>query len=343
MNLHATVRLLAATALAALAAVGAFSTDASAQAPTPGSTTDAIEEPSSLPPTPEGFTVTAARAVAVANREQVVADSRSEYGRLNVSPSVEGSRWEVRYRDADPNGDGRVALVIVDGSTGDVAEAWNGAAAIWPMARGREGQFGHVLNAPFVWIPLSLIFLLGLTDFRRMRRVVHLDLLVLLSFGISHVFFNNAEIGVSVPLVYPALIYLLGRMLWIGFRGAGQGLRPTVPFAVLALAAVSLMAFRIALNIGDSGVIDVGYAGVVGADRISSGEPIYGSGAFPDNVPSGDTYGPANYYAYVPFELIFGWSGVWDSLLAARGAAIFFDLAAFAGMFMLGRNLGGSA
>ena len=52
------------------------------------------------------------------------------------------------------------------------------------MARGYEGQFGHLLNAPYVWIPLALIFFLGLFDFRRPRRIAHLDLLVLLSFGI---------------------------------------------------------------------------------------------------------------------------------------------------------------
>ena len=77
------------------------------------------------------------------------------------------------------------------------------------MARGKSGQFGHVLNAPYVWIPLALIFLLGLWDFRRWRKWVHLDLLVLLSFGISQAFFNAAEIGVSVPLYYPPLVYLL--------------------------------------------------------------------------------------------------------------------------------------
>ncbi len=72
------------------------------------------------------------------------------------------------------------------------------------MARGYEGQFGHLLNAPYVWIPLALIFLIGLFDFRRPGRIAHLDLLVLLSFGVSHYFFNRGEIGVSVPLVYPA-------------------------------------------------------------------------------------------------------------------------------------------
>ena len=112
--------------------------------------------------------------------------------------------------------------VIVDDATGTVRESWTGYQIAWQMARGYPDQFGHKLNAPYVWLPLAAIFLLGLFDFRRQRRIVHLDLLVLLSFGISEIFFNAGNIGVSVPLVYPPLVYLLARMLWVGFRGAGR-------------------------------------------------------------------------------------------------------------------------
>ncbi len=87
----------------------------------------------------------------------------------------------------------------------------------------------------------------------------------------------------------------------------------------------------------DSGAIDVGYAGVVGADRIAHGEPVYGN--FPSDVSQGDTYGPVNYYAYVPFERIWPWSGTWDDLPAAHGAAVFFDLATFALLLFLGRRI----
>ena len=143
------------------------------------------------------------------------------------------------------------------------------------MARGYEGTFGHLLNAAYVWIPLSLLFFFGLFDLRRPRKWVHLDLLVLLSFSISHIFFNNANIGVSVPLAYPPLLYLLARMLWIGFRGPpGEGLRPSAPVTWLAIATFFLLGFRVALNIADSGVIDVGYAGVIGADKVIHGEPL---------------------------------------------------------------------
>jgi uncharacterized membrane protein len=75
----------------------------------------------------------------------------------------------------------------------------------------------------------------------------------------------------------------------------------------------------------------------VGASHIAHGEPIYGH--FPDDVSQGDTYGPVNYYAYVPFERIWPWSGTWNDLPAAHGAAVFFDLASFALLILLGRRI----
>jgi hypothetical protein len=160
---------------------------------------------------------------------------------------------------------------------------------------------------------------------------------VLLSFGISEVYFNAGNIGVSVPLAYPPLLYLLARMIWIGFRGPGDGLRPSAPISWLMVATGFLIGFRIALNIADSGVIDVGYAGVIGADHLTHGQAIWNN--FSSDNPFGDTYGPFNYYAYVPFELVLPWGGSWDELPAAHAAAIFFDLATVAGLFLLGRRL----
>ena len=295
--------------------------------------------PSAYPDTPEGFKVSGPEAVRIANGDPNVAEVSADRGkrletRIEAKPP---EKWQVGYFD----GDEEVVQVHVDSQTGEIRESWTGDQVAWPMARGYEGQFGHALNAWYVWIPLAALFFFGLLDFRRPWRIVHLDLLVLLSFGISHYFFNHGEIGISVPLVYPPLIYLLVRMLWIGFRGLGKGdgLRPSAPIPFLAVACLFLIAFRVALNIADSGVIDVGYAGVIGAERITHGEPIYGEGAFPDDNPTGDTYGPANYYAYVPFEAVLPWSGEWDNLPAAHAAAIFFDLATVFGLFVLGGRL----
>ena len=324
--------IVAAPAAAAPAGTAPSKSVAGSTAPTP-----APAPPGVLPQTPEGFEISAREAIETANADPVVAEQTARYGRLTTAiQTTDDNAWQVGY-----TGDGReVAQVKVDGSTGAVLESLTGYQVAWPMARGYEGQFGHVLNAPYVWIPLCLIFLVGLFDWRRPLRIAHLDLLVLLSFSVSHVFFNRGEIGLSVPLAYPPLAYLLIRMLWIGFRGGGRGgLRPSLPVSWLAIAAVVLIAFRVTVNIADSGVIDVGYAGTIGADRITHGEPLYGEGVFPDDNRFGDTYGPVNYYAYVPFELAMPWDGTWDQLPASHAAAIAFDLAAVAGLFFCGVRL----
>jgi hypothetical protein len=277
--------------------------------------------------------INASKAVQVASHDPNVVKEREENGTLAHSANMVDGNWEVGWFAENKE----VALVIVDPVTGLVRESWTGYQVAWKMARGYSGAFGHKLNAPYVFGPLCAIFLLGLIDWRRLRRVANLDLLFLLGFGVSNFFFNRAEIGVSVPLQYLPLAYLFGRALWIGLRGRGEGIRPAWPAAWLLVAALFLMGFRIGLNMADSGAIDVGYAGVVGADRIAHGEPVYGN--FPADVSQGDTYGPVNYYAYVPFERIWPWSGTWNDLPAAHGAAVFFDLATFALLIALGRRI----
>jgi len=233
-----------------------------------------------------------------------------------------------------------VAQARIDDGLRAVTEAWTGHQVAWSMARGYEGAFGRTLNAPYVWIPLCLLFLAPFIDPRRPLRMLHLDLLVLLAFGFSHYFFNRGEIGVSVPLVYPVLAYLLARLLWVGARRRERpgSLIPVVPLAWVALAIVFLTAFRVGLNVVDSNVIDVGYAGVIGADRIADGDGLYGPG-FADDVEHGDTYGPLTYLAYVPFEQAMPWSGSWDDLPAAHGAAVAFDLLTLAALMLLGLRL----
>jgi hypothetical protein len=280
-----------------------------------------------------GDRVSEAGAIRAASRDSKVLDQREKNGELApVANEVDGD-WEVAYFAAGE----QVALVVVDDESGEVRESWTGYQVAWKMARGYSGSFGHALNAPYVFLPLCALFLIGLVDWRRPWRLANFDLLVLLGFGVSHFFFNRAEIGVSVPLQYPILLYLLGRALWVGFRGKGEGLRPVWPAAWLLVAALFLIGFRAGLNVADSGTIDVGYASVVGADRIAHGEPIYDN--FPEDVAQGDTYGPVTYLAYMPAELVWPWSGSWDDLPAAHGAAVLFDLATFALLIVLGLRI----
>jgi uncharacterized membrane protein len=128
-------------------------------------------------------------------------------------------------------------------------------------------------------------------------------------------------------------------MLFVAWRPPAQPPRLLVGSGFLLLAIVFLAGFRVALNVADGNVIDVGYASVIGADRLASGAPLYG--AFPPDNPRGDTYGPAAYAAYVPFETVLPWGGTWDDLPAAHAAAVAFDLGCALLLFLLGRRLKG--
>ena len=281
--------------------------------------------------------ITQAKAIEIARGDPKAVAAAEEHPDLSPSASRNQSTglWEVGFF----TGGKEVVQVVIDPASGKVLESWTGYQIAWRMARGYPGAFGRMVNAPYIWLPLCAIFVLGLLDWRRPLRLAHLDLLVVVAgFGLSHYFFNKGDIGVSVPLAYPPLIYLLARALWLGFRRAeGSGLRPSAPVAVLAVITIALIAGRIFLNVTDSNVIDVGYSGVIGADRIADREPIYGN--FPSDDASGDTYGPVAYYAYVPFEQALPWSGTWDDLPAAHAASIFFDLGTMAALFLIGRRI----
>jgi hypothetical protein len=282
---------------------------------------------------PGANVITSSEATASAEKDPNVVKEQKEHPNLLPSPTFKNERWEVGWFE----GDHEYALTMVDPESGEVTESWTGYQVAWEMARGYSGEFAHSLNSPFIWLPLCLFFLVGLTDWRRLRRIANLDLLVLLGFGVSHFFFNQGNIGVSVPLAYPVLVYLLARCLWIGFRGRGIGLRPVWPTMWLLIAALFLMGFRVGLNMADAGAIDVGYAGVTGAHKIVHGEPLYGN--FPEDIHSGDTYGPVNYAAYVPFEVIWPFTGEWDDLPAAHGASITFDIVTFILLIVLGMRI----
>jgi hypothetical protein len=323
---HRAVARLAALALALLVCAGL---------PAAAMAADLKRPPSETEP-PRFFDRSASEVKRLAARTDKVREARRD-GPLNPAAYTKGvGRWQVSFF----RGDDEVVQVQVDDRSGAVLEQWSGDQVAWTMARGYPGAFGRKLNAPYVWIPLCVLFLVPFVDIRRPFRLLHLDLLVLLAFGASHYFFNRGEIGVSAPLVYPLLLYLLARVLLAAFRprGAAGPLVPHTPLTLLVVGLVFLTAFRIGLNVADSNVIDVGYAGVIGADRIVDGHHLYGDG-FSDDVERGDTYGPVTYLLYVPFEQALPWSGIWDDLPAAHGAAIAFDLLALGGLLLLGRRI----
>ncbi|MGZ4359900.1 MAG: hypothetical protein ACXVZW_08980 [Gaiellaceae bacterium] len=281
-----------------------------------------------------------------------------------------GRYWEVKvwYGTA-----GEIAQGKVDDGSGVVTEAWTGPQVAWGMARGLPGAFGgKPINSVLVWLIFCALFVAGLADLRRPLSLRNLDLLALLGFSASLWYFNRGHIFTSVPLVYPPLVYLIVRLAVVGLRGRPlPPWRPLFPGIVLLGAVVFLVGFRIGLNTETSNVIDVGYAGVIGADRILNGQAPWGhfptdqvnghklkpciapdaNGNVRDRVqangvcesvnPQGDTYGPVAYIAYIPGKLLFGWSHKWDDLPAVHFTSIVFDLLCLAGMALIGFRFGG--
>jgi hypothetical protein len=300
--------------------------------------TGTLTRPLSETRPPRGHSLSANQAKRIAARSQKLRSELAKHDRVRSRAFINGPRsWQVSYYA----GRQEIAQVVVDERKRTAVKTWTGPQVAWQMARGLPGAFGRKVNAPYVWIPLMVAFIAPFFDWRRPLRLLHLDLLALLAFSISHLYFNRGEIFTSVPLVYPVLGYLLLRMLLFGFVQRFREPRPPIrlrlPVAYLAMALVFLVGFRVGLNLTSSNVIDVGYSGVIGADRLMHGQDLYGN--FPADNGSGDTYGPVTYYAYVPFELVFPWSGKWDTLPAAHAAALFFDLATLVGLFLLGLRL----
>jgi len=314
--------------------------------------------------------LTKAAVTKIFLQDEKVSDWLAHYPRsgrqVEASYDKERHVWTIRVWWGAA---GEIATGKVDDTSGAVTEAWTGPQVAWKMARGYPGAFGgKEINSTPVWLGFCVLFLLGLGDLRRPLSLRNLDLLALLSFSVSLWYFNKGHIFTSAPLVYPPLLYLLGRMAWSAWRGRlATGAVPVWPVWALAAATVFAAGFRIGLNTQSSNVIDVGYSGVVGANRIANGVVPYGNfpvelgkpcgpadadGEIRDRIqrdgrcesanPQGDTYGPVAYEAYLPGYLALGWTGKWDDLPAAHFSSIGFDLLCILGLALVGLRFGGT-
>jgi hypothetical protein len=361
-------RVLAVAALFLGAASAAHATTTAVTTPVYNGKGRIIDTP--LAPTTPLIHLTQQRATKVFLADPKVRDWLKRYpigGRITDAQYTRSlNSWSVNVWVGKA---GEVATGRVDDTSGRVTEAWTGPQVAWKMARGYSGAFGgKKINSYRVWLAFCAIFLVGLVDWRRIVSLRTLDLLVLLSFSVSLWFFNRGNVFTSVPLAYPPLLYLIARAAWAGFTGRATPGRTVWPVWLLIGATVFVTGFRVGLNVRSSNVIDVGYAGVIGAERIVHGQMPYGhmpvegnlkpcgpkdaDGEIRERVQTngrcesandrGDTYGPVAYLAYIPAYLAFGWSGKWDTLPASHAAAIAFDLLCIAGLALVGLRLGGA-
>ena len=288
-------------------------------------------------------------AVKLALAAPGVREELAGRGPRQTEAGYESGEWTVRFYvrgeglvGGRPVGGGmkEVARVGVDDRTWEVLYAWTGDEISWLQARGERGAYGKQANFWWVWGPLALAFAVAFARNDRLFSLRNLDVAALLFFLVSHHFFRRGEVFPAVVLWQFPLVYLFVRTLLMGF-GVGERVEKTshLPAWLLFALAALASAVLVALNL-DSRVIDVGYAGVVGADRILSGEIPYGN--MPEEVANGDTYGPLNYLLYVPFVLAFGFSGEWGYLPAAHAATLFGFAVGAGALFLAGRRLAGT-
>jgi hypothetical protein len=356
-----------AVAFAPVAAAATSATSTSVTGPVYDANGHLVQTP--VAPPPSAAHLTEQRALAIAERDPKIRDWLARYptkGRVDEEDYDKATtQWTVKIW-SEPAG--QIVQATVDDATGVVITAWTGPQVAWGMARGVNGAFGgDKINNPWLWGTFCVIFLLGLADVRRPLSLRNLDLLMLLSPTASLWFFNHGDVFTSVPLFYPALAWVVARGLYIGITGRGTQARTLWPAWILLAVTVFLAGFRIGLNVEASNVIDVGYSGVIGAQRIVNGEAPWGnfpvegklkacgpadaSGETRERIqtngrcesanPQGDTYGPVAYEAYIPGYWIFGWKGKWDSLPASHFTAIAFDLLCLLGLWFVGLRFGG--
>ncbi len=286
-------------------------------------------------------------AIKIAAADEEVRGELLGHGPYSTKAEYADGEWTVHfYVDESgvvggrPTEDGKeVAVAGVDDATWVLNYVHTGDQVGWLMARGEPGAYGKQANYWWVWGPLALAFVLAFFRTDKLLSLRNLDVVALLGFLVSHWFFRQGAVFEAVVLWYPPLIYLLFRTLLMGF-GVGERVEKTsnLPTWLLMLLAGLAGGLVLALNV-DSRVIDVGYAGVVGADLILDGTIPYGN--MPADVGTGDTYGPLNYLLYVPFVLMFGFSGEWDFLPAAHALTLFAFVAGAMSLLFAGYRLAG--
>jgi hypothetical protein len=285
-----------------------------------------VNDLSQVPPT---FFISAGQALAEAKHTpQMQSLHKREHPLRWVVLVMPRSHWEVDFFYKNKP----VAGVMI-ARNGKIGQVFYGPLVLGLYAR---GHYSPIFNNPLVWVSFGLAFLLGILLVRGLSWLDRLDLAVVLSFGVSYTLFNTTVFEPSVWLAYPPLLYLLARMIWRGLRPQPRRrqLRVSLPTWTLAAALLVLFGARVFVALEPKQVMDVGYASMIGAYKVLHGQSIY----FP-SLGHPDTYGPVNYLAYIPFELLWpvkSWAGY---VPGARAAALTFDFITIVGLVFLGRRV----
>src|SRR5659263_311223 len=144
---------------------------------------NALVRPTELDAVPLQHKLTPRKALAIARRVPRIAEMLGRHKGYTEEAYQKGvSRWQVSYfdpvkRTRPPQPRKEIGQVLIDDASGAVVEAWTGFEVAWTMARGYPGAFGRIVNSPWIWVPLSILFVLPFVNPRRWRQWLHLDLL----------------------------------------------------------------------------------------------------------------------------------------------------------------------
>jgi len=231
--------------------------------------------------------------------------------------------------------------------------ALGGLAALVPVGHGFVPKGGgwftpaaaggaFTLHPLLIAVPSAACFVLGLLDWRHPWRVGHLDLLALAGFFPVAMLLSDDVSQVGLWLAAVCLGWLFSRMLGATFGvWPMPELRPSISSRRLGLAILILLLVRIG-SVAAGNILDVGQASSLGAWRILHGLHLYGAVSWQGpgrlRIYRPDSYGPFAYYAYLPFAAVFPPA---PAQLATLLPAACFDALTLAGLYKLGRRLGG--
>jgi hypothetical protein len=257
-------------------------------------------------------------------------------------------QWGLSKRPCRANGPAMTGLLVCVFVGGLAA-----LAALVPVGHGFAPKGGgwftpavvggvFTLHPLLVAVPWAACFVLGLLDWRHPWRVEHLDLLALAAFFPVAMLLSDDEGQAGLGLAAIALGWLFGRLVGVvlGWWPMPE-LRPSVSSRRMRLAILLLLLVRLGSIFGGN-ILDVGQASSLGAWRLLHGLHLYGAASW--QGPTGlsvyhpDSYGPFAYYAYLPFAAVLPAA---PAVVATLLPALCFDALTLAGLYKLGRRLGG--
>ena len=191
--------------------------------------------------------LTSAEAITLARRSGALRSWIAQYPGVEATATLGDDRvWTVAFDDRDG---AQVAAARVNDTAMTLTNVRTGPQVDWQLARGEPSSYGRLANRWWVFLPLCALFLGGLVDWRRPFTMRTLDLLALLSFGISLHWFNQGDVFISTPLIYPPLVYLLVRMIRLGSSHRPRGIDIGATHALVLVAlCFALVGFRLGLN-----------------------------------------------------------------------------------------------